>query len=172
MFANSRYLISKLGHIMLMSFNMFNFGTRVACSAQSQIFVRFCCWKPILASSKKSQSLNPPLPNLKNIFSPNIVFSDLLWYVHLPIRAINNVPLYDWPELPDVGGFMVSSSVSERGEALWESLYLSTKGCCMWLGNIPAGVIRYLSVSSHLDCNGPLRRIYQFLTKLVIKSLI
>ena len=34
---------------------------------------------------------------------------------------------------------MVSSSTKERGEALWESLYRSTNGCCMWLGNIPDG---------------------------------
>ena len=34
---------------------------------------------------------------------------------------------------------MVSSSTRDRGEALWESLYRSTKGCCMWLGNIPDG---------------------------------
>ena len=26
----------------------------------------------------------------------------------------------------------------ERGEALCESRYRSTKGCCIWLGNIPA----------------------------------
>ena len=32
---------------------------------------------------------------------------------------------------------MVSSSTKDRGEALWESLYRSTNGCCMWLGNIP-----------------------------------
>ena len=25
----------------------------------------------------------------------------------------------------------------ERGEALCESRYRSTKGCCIWLGNIP-----------------------------------
>ena len=34
---------------------------------------------------------------------------------------------------------MVSSSTKDRGEALWESLYRSTNGCCMWLGNIPDG---------------------------------
>ena len=140
MFTNSRYLIWKLGHIMQMSFNMFNFRARMALS-------RVPPWIP------------SPLP-------------PLFFYKHTFNGPINNVPLYDWPELPDVGGFMVSSSVRERGEALWESLYLSTKGCCMWLGNIPAGVIIYLSVSSHLDCNGPVTRIYQFLTKLVIKSLI
>ena len=83
MFANSRYLISKLGHIMLMSFNMFNFGTRVACSAQSQIFVRFCCWKSILASSKKSQSLNPPLPNPKNIYFPQILYFQIFYDMYI-----------------------------------------------------------------------------------------
>ena len=33
----------------------------------------------------------------------------------------------------------MSSSTKDRGEALWESLYRSTNGCCMWLGNIPDG---------------------------------
>ena len=52
-----------------------------------------------------------------------------------PIDLLRN--LYISPELPDVGGFMVSSSVRERGEALWLSRYRSTKGCCIWLGSIP-----------------------------------
>ena len=52
-----------------------------------------------------------------------------------PIDLLRN--LYISPELPDVGGFMVSSSVRERGEALWLSRYRSTKGCCIWLGSMP-----------------------------------
>ena len=38
---------------------------------------------------------------------------------------------------------MVSSSTKDRGEALCESLYRSTNGCCMWLGNIPDGGKRF-----------------------------
>ena len=32
---------------------------------------------------------------------------------------------------------MVSSSTKDLGEALCESRYRSTNGCCMWPGNIP-----------------------------------
>ena len=65
--------------------------------------------------------------------------------------TISTVYTFSW-YLPDVGGFMVSSSVSERGEALCESRYLSTNGCCIWLGNIPVTKYNVISSSDPAMC--------------------
>ena len=48
---------------------------------------------------------------------------------------------------------MVSSSTKDRGEALWESLYRSTNGCCMWLGNIPDGKKGFIAKNCDLANN-------------------